>query len=323
MTEVRQEDGTARLWAGVGDWPAPHPDMPKATARKGTRRMPPRVRELLGKPLTRELAHELIATGQLDPARCTVVWNVNDCPVAQPARDLAVPAGLGVLPIRRIGTHQDATNLIAMYPVLRDGWVLMISMESRLELGHTAQLSFDPDVSTIYAQPFAMVWRHPLGNLVRVPDLAAVIGGRLCVFEVKPEHRLRDEYTRLSLDFMAHTLRLAGTPFELLGALTAQRRHNLLLLARYRWPNPFLVAEVEAVRDARPASWADAVKTIERLSDVVLIGRHAYDLQTLRVASEVVRHLLATGACHTDLDAPLGLTSVLDWGTRASLLGVA
>lgn len=323
MTAMPQDDGIRRLWDAVSDWPSPHPDMPKATARKGTRRMPTRVRELLGKPLTREAAHELIASGQLNPAHCTVVWNVNECPVAQPVRDLAAPAMDRVLPIRRIGTHQEATNSIAMYPVLRDGCVLMISMESRLELGHATEISFDPAVSTIYAQPFAMVWRHPLGSLVRVPDLAAVINGRLHIFEVKPKHRRRDEYTRLSLDFMAHTLRLAGTPFAVLSDMAAQRRHNLLLLARYRWPNPFLAAEVEAIRDPQPASWADAVKIIERMSAVVPISRHAYDLQSLRIASEVVRHLLATGQCRTDLDAPLGLTSILEWDPCADVLAVA
>lgn len=309
------------VWAKVLDWPCPHPAMPKATARKGTRRIPRRVRELLGTPLTRELAIELMRSGELSSAKCSVVWNVDGRPLVQPVGDLSVPPGEGVLPVRRIGTYQQATHLIAMYPVLRDGYALMLTLESRLELAWTQQLDFDARVSAIYAQPFAMVWKHEAGTLVRIPDLAAVVEGRLAVFEVKPEHRLSDEWIRLSLDFTGHALRRAGVPFQICGDMTPQCRHNLLLLSRHRWPNPFVAAEVEAVKLARPRNVAEAVniigRTTSRASSRGSVTRLSLDLSDIRVGAEVVKHLIASGACWMNLDEPLNLGTPLEWTDSA------
>lgn len=306
------------VWARVLDWPEPHPAMPKATARKGTRRIPKQVRKLLGTPLTRESATELIASGELSSTKCSVVWNVNGRPLVQPVGDVAVPPGVGVQPVRRIGTYQQATHLIAMYPVIRDGYSLMLTVESRLELAWLQQLDFDARVSAIYAQPFAMVWRHEKGSLIRIPDLAAVVDGRLAVFEVKPGHRMSDEWTRLSLDFAAHTLRRAGISFKVCGDISAQRRHNLLLLSRYRWPNPFIAAEVDAVKTARPRNVAEAVTIVGWFN--VAAAQHdggdtrpVFDLDDIRVGAQVAKHLIATGACWANLDEPLNLGTGLEW----------
>jgi hypothetical protein len=307
----------AAVWANVSDSPGPHPAMPKATARKGTRRIPRRVRELLGTSLTRELAAQLMRSGELSTAKCSVVWNVDDRPSVQPVADLAVPPGDGVLPVRRIGTYQQATHLIAMYPVLRDGYSLMLTVESRLELAWLQQLDFDARVSAIYAQPFAMVWQHEAGTLIRILDLAAVVDGRLSVFEVKPAHRLSDEWTRLSLDFTARTLQTAGVPFQVCGDLSAQRRHNLSLLARYRWPNPFVGLEVEEVRAAQPRNVAEAIKIVGRSSSSTSFEGSftgpSFSLSDVRVGVEVVKHLIASGACWVNLDEPLSLGTPLDW----------
>lgn len=309
------------VWAKVLDWPGPHPAMPKATARKGTRRIPRRVRELLGTPLTREVAAELMRSGGLSTAKCSVVWNVDDRPMVQPVADLSVPPGLGVLPVRRIGTYQQATHLIAMYPVLRDGYSLMLTVESRLELAWLQQLDFDARVSAIYAQPFAMVWQHEAGTLIRIPDFAAVVDGRLSVFEVKPGHRLSDEWTRLSLDFTARTLQTADVPFRVCGDLSAQRRHNLSLLARYRWPNPFIATEVEAVRSSQPRSVAAAIKIVERCSSTTSsqssFTRPSFALGDIRVGAECVKHLVASGVCWVNLDEPLSMGTPLEWTDSA------
>lgn len=204
-----------------------------------------------------------------------------------------------------------------MYPVLRDGYVLMLSVESRLELAWLQQLDFDTRVSAIYAQPFALVWTHEEGTLVRIPDLAAVIEGRLIVLEVKPSHRLADAWTRMSLGFTAHTLTPAGIPFRVCGDLSAQRRHNLLILARYRWRNPFVAAEVAAVKSARPTTVCGAIEVVEHLRGTSATGDDStgrrFEWSSAVVGVEVVKHLIASGACWADLDDPLSVGTALEW----------
>ncbi len=255
----------------------------------------------------------LIAAGEMGSARCVAVWNVDGVPVVQPISDLSVPPGWGVLPVRRIGTHRQATSSIAMYPVMRDGFRLMLLVESKLELAWVQQLDIHASVSAIHAQPFAMVWIHEQGQLFQVPDLAAVIDGNLTVFEVKPAHRAQDEWSQAKLGLMRDTLWAAGMGFRVLSDVTAQRAHNLQQITRWRDPNPWAADDVSAVLDVQPTSIGGIAKVVDVSAGAMSGGRGQFDVDVLRRTYVVAMHLLATGRCSTDLDAPLSLGSELRW----------
>ena len=130
----------------------PHALMPRATARRGTRRMAPAISAVVGRQLARTRAMDLIASGGLDPGGCRVVWNVSGRAVIHPVAQVQVPPMESLHPVRRIGTFKGAESRISMLPVARGGKVTMIEMDSNLEAHHGTELSMDRRVSEIFCQ---------------------------------------------------------------------------------------------------------------------------------------------------------------------------
>lgn len=304
--EASRDDAAGRL-------PEPHALIPKATARRGTRRMAPEIRAVVGKVLTRSRAMEVIGSGQLDPGRCKVVWNVRDRAVAHPVSEMQIPSLEELRPVRRIGTYKGAGSRMAMYPVLRGGKVTMLELESRLELDHATALSLDPRVSEIFAQPFLMVWRHEEGAVTHVPDLAALVEGRLTVFGVKPDDRAGEEWTRLIFALVAESLRCGHVDFQVLGSVTKQRQVNLERLARYRSPDPSLAALVAAVGPGRPRTIGGFYRAVCAHLGYGQEFRWPKPHCPSLIGVDAAVYALAHGWVSADLDEPLDLTTTLRW----------
>lgn len=296
--------------------PEPHPLMPKATARRGTRRMAPEVRAAVGPTLTRVRAAELMAGGEIDPGRCSVVWNLGGRGVTHPISQVQVPSMDLLHPVRRIGTHRRAESKIAMLPVLRCGEVTMLELESLLELHHAIELSLDPRTDTLLAQPFMMVWRHEEGAMVHVPDLAARIGGQFTVFAVKPDDQSQGERQRRLFEFVAATLRCGRIEFQVLGSMSQQRKVNLARIARYRWPDGRLEPLLGAVAPRTPRTVGGLLRLLSQRPG----GGPDVLVPTARggvLGVDVVLYALAHGWATADLDAPLSLATTLTWGLRS------
>lgn len=314
--------------------PVPHEASPAATARRGTRRIPPAIRGLVGRQLSRDRAIALISEGQLDERPVRVVWKVGDAAVVQTVSDLAIPPGEGLVqPVRRIGTYDGARSRIAMFPVLREGRAFMLTLDSSLELAWAQALDMHPDVSALYAQPFMLIWDHDEGSVVHVPDLAATVDGRLCIFEVKPSFRLADRWVRARTMLAQKSLARSEATYLLLGDVSRQRALNLRQLAAHRRVNPFLQADLHVALASKARTVGgvvDAVCAARRRgngpirtegggSAATCLTQHAHDsdeldadhVTSMRIALEVVMHMLASGHVFTDLDQPLRLSSVL------------
>lgn len=309
--------------------PVPHEMSPAATAKKGTRRIPPAIRRLVGRQLTRERAMALVHSGQLEEVRARVVWKVGESAVVQPVQDLAIPSDACLVePVRRIGTHEGAHSRIAMLPVIREGRAFMLTLDSGLELAWAQALDMHPDVSTLYGQPFMLIWDHEEGSIVHVPDLAAVVDGQLAVFEVKPTFRLQDPWIEARTGLAQRSLARGGAEYHLLGDVTRQRSMNLGLLSGYRRINPFLASEVQIGHDSNARTIGGMVNAIcqarghrvtpelfagdaEATSTPDPDGENMRLVTSARIALEVAMHMLASGHVCTDLDQPLRLSSVL------------
>jgi len=134
--------------------PLPHPQQPRSTAKRGTRRTPPALRRYVLNGLGRADAAAALSAGVVSAERAKVVWNVGGRAVVQPLAKWAIPPGEDLLPARRIGTYRDAPNRIGMYPIIREGRALHLCAESRLEMGWFRALDIDPTVTWMHAQPF-------------------------------------------------------------------------------------------------------------------------------------------------------------------------
>ena len=275
----------------------------------------------------------LVHSGQLEQVRARVVWKVGESVVVQPVQDLVIPSPRYLVePVRRIGTHEGAHSRIAMLPVIREGRALMLTLDSGLELAWAQALDMHPDVSTLYAQPFMLIWDHDEGSMVHVPDLAAVVDGQLAVFEVKPAFRLEDPWIEARTGLAQRTLARCGAGYHLLGDVMRQRSMNLRQLSGYRRLNPFLAAEIRVGLDSEARSIGGVVEAIclarglvasssatageaNVMSEVDLAAdgddQMFRQIASMRIALEVTMHMLAAGHVHTDLDQPLRLSSVL------------
>ncbi|MDO7868164.1 hypothetical protein [Nocardioides jiangxiensis] len=302
----------------VGDdlgWPLlpeTHPLMPRSTARRGTRRMAPSMREAVGRSLTRQQTIDLIASGDLDPSRCRVIWNVNDKPVIHPIGEVKVPSLRGLRPARRIGTFKGAESRIAMLPVMRGEYATMLELESQLELAHATELVLDPKVTEIFSQPFAMVWRHRDGSVVHFPDLATIRDGRLVVHAVKPDDRAAEEWNQRLFALVGETLGFGHIEFELLGSMSKQRQINLKRLAQYRHPNPTLYNWTQVVRPHRPRTIGGFYGIVRRH-----LGLEGIDFPAPGCPSLVGLHAacfaVARGFASLDLNEPISLHAALHW----------
>ena len=265
--------------------------------------------------------------------RARVVWKVGETAVVQSVQDLAIPNPAHLVePVRRVGTYEGAHSRIAMLPVMREGRAFMLTLDSGLELAWGHALVMHPDVSVLYAQPFMLIWDHDEGSIVHIPDLAAVIDGKLVVFEVKPAFRLADSWIEARTVLAQYSLGMAGIEYHLLSDMTRKRSMNLEMLAGYRRTNPFLATEVRIALQSQARSIGGVVEAICRARDAeenwslapsaegaapeTAFGADDAQHEKSRMASvriglEVAMHLLATGHVHTDLDQPLRLSSVL------------
>jgi len=270
--------------------------MPKATARRGWKRVPDHIRKHMQPPMSKAGAEEALAAGSLDPTQGRVIWNVAGRPVRQAVTRFEVPDGLRLEPARRIGTRPDAPNRIGNYPVYRDGCALSLAVESRLEMTWLRWYDMQPDVDWMQTQPFVLTWDVGDEGLHAFPDLLVRQGHRWVVVEVKP--------TRLMTPHAARKFRLAQQAFETTGVqhvhrpeTSPQAEQNLRVISCYKRVNPEYVSEMERLFAARPAYFADAVRI----------------LGDAGVAFEAVMTLVANGNCTLDLDEPFVATSHLFW----------
>lgn len=314
--------------------PVPHEESPAATARRGARRYPRRVLELLERRLPKAQALRLVLAGEMEDSRVRVVWKVGASAVIQRIESLAIPARSHlVVPVRLVGTYEGAPSRIAMLPIVREGRAFMITVDSGLELAWAQMLDMHPDVSTLYAQPFMLIWDHEEGSFFHVPDLAAVIDGRLVVFEVKPSSRMAEPWIEARTALAQRSFARWGAEYHLLSDVTRQRAVNLCIIARHRRFNPFLASEVRVgltssartvggffeeicrFRDHQAATTPDHALAASQ-ADVGLACDFCWEsdqqqFTSIRIAVEVVKHLLATGHVYTNLDQPLRPSSVL------------
>ncbi|NPC98737.1 hypothetical protein [Nocardioides sp. zg-DK7169] len=274
----------------------------------------PAIRAAVGSLMPRVDAEALIASGDLDPGRCQIVWNVRDRAVIHPVSQMQVPSLEAVKSVRRIGTYKGAQSRIAMYPVIREGKATMLELESQLERFHALKLSLDPRVSDLLAQPFLMLWRHPRGSVLHVPDLAARRGQEWTVYAVKPDERSSEERVRLMFDFAAEALRCARVGFEVRGSLSKQQRVNLDRLARYRVYDAGLEALVEVAALRRPRTMGGFYGVIRghlgfgQTLDLPSVGCPSL------VGLDAALYALAHGHVGTpDLDQPIRLATPLLW----------
>lgn len=302
--------------------------------------MPRDLRQLLGRPLGREPALALMDAGGLGPSECSVVWCVKGRGVVQPVTQMAVPTR-EVAPVRRVGSFLGAGSRIAMYPVEVDGYCMMLTVESKLELRHAQQLVMRPGLSNLRGQPCVLVWRRGGHSLWHIPDFAAVVDGHLVVFDVKPARRLTDRFTRAVLRLTAESLRVGRVGYEVLSDMSAQRAINLAKVDRCRRLDPDLAGLRGLVADRRPATIGGAFLIIGAVLDTDtdtgtstgtvqspvgsssgeasglaperMVPGLGVSLEAMRAADEVVKNLLAHGMCATDLDQPLTLASRLSW----------
>lgn len=260
--------------------------------------MAPEVRRALPSPVTRVEAEAALSAGRLSPERGRVVWNVNDRAVVQPIFDLVIPDGLTLLPVRRLGSYRGAPNRLGMYPIVREGRALFLCAESRLEMGWLRALDIDPSVTWMHAQPFAIYWRLGSKAVYHVPDLLVIRDSVPIVFDVKPEALLlRDPYAQTIMDLTAATLTLVDIRYQWLGDISPQAALSLRTVTRYKRANPHLAVQVARVAQARPTT----------AGGVFALCDDAHD------GYEVFMHLLASGACRTDLDRAFHRATPLNW----------
>lgn len=256
---------------------------------------------------------DLIASGDLDPGACRVVWNVNDRAVIHPVGQVQIPSTDYLRPVRRIGTFKGAESRISMFPVARGGKVTMLELDSNLELHHGTELSMDRRVSEIFAQPFLMLWRHSEGSVVHIPDLAAIVDGRLKVYDVKPDERADDSRARRVFEFVDETLRCGHVEFKVLGSVSKQRQINVERLARYRHEVPDLDTLLDAVRPQRPRTIGGFYYLVCQHLGLSRSFAMPQPGSRALIGLDAALYALAHGAVTADLDLPLQLPTALTW----------
>ena len=163
-----------------------------------------------------------------------------------------------------------------------------------------------------------MLWRHPEGSVVHIPDLAAIVDGRLKVYAVKPDERADEFRTRRVFELVEETLRCGHVDFEVLGSVSKQRQINVERLARYRHQVPVLAALVDVVRPRRPRTIGGFYHLVSQhlgLSDSFAVPQPG---SRALVGLDAALYALAHGAVTADLDAPIQLPTALNWAAEAA-----
>lgn len=279
-----------------------HPEQPKSTARRGTRRVHPNIRARMMPTLGIEAAKLTLATperrAELAPT-ASRTWLVNRRALAQSSIESGIPDARGALgPVRRIGTYKGAGNRIGMYVVEREGTRVHLCAESRLETNVFRDVDRDPRTRWMHAQPFLLMWQVGDACIWRVPDLVVRRDSSVVVIDVKPRARVAENpYFALVTHLTGLAMRYAGWGYEVHGSMSEQRAQNLRQVGRHRWVTPALVERAERGLLARP-------RTLGRLW--TLMGA---DDEALMACM----HLIGSGRVGVDLDQPITLSSVLEW----------
>lgn len=295
---VAARTDTAQRGADDGRIPVPpvHPRSPKSTARRGTRRMAPSLRQLMPRALSRHEATEAMLEGSVDPASAHFVWNVGNKPVLQEAQAFTTPNSVDLLPARRIGTHPDAPNRVSHFATVRDGLALMLEAESRLEMHHLRVIDMDPQVTMLQTQPMVVIWPYQGAAILHVPDILAIRRSQPVVVDVKPD-ALQDEYCKLTFALTSTSLAVAGVEHRVGGSVSRQCEMNYRAVRRWKLADPNLKSRIEAVQAEQPA-------TAHHLLSI------CGDTATGR---EVFFHLIANGQCQIDMNKPIHRATRISW----------
>lgn len=284
-------------WAlAPGVIPPPHPQMPKATARRGTERIPGCIRERMLPPMRQEDVAASLKEGALDPAFAKVIWNVNGRAKVQSVVEFDVPDGLRLRGARRIGTYPGAPNRIGHYPVLREGHALLLATESRLEMAWLRWFDFQVGVDWLMTQPFVLTWEVGDRGIHMFPDLLVRRDGCWHVIEVKPTLGLSD-HARRKFDLAERALACAGVRHHYMGEISKRAHLHLRVIGRYRRVNPYYVELMELVAEQRLGHVASVVD---------LVGSPG-------VAREVLFTLIANGHCEVDLERRITAVTPIRW----------
>lgn len=232
---------------------------------------------LLADPLAREqLAQEAILHFQTDKG-------VHTLPVTQ----AQVPAEPRLRPARRISTHKDAPNKVAMHPHQRAGRPLLLAVESMLELAWVRWHEFQPWCQWMLTQPFFITW--PIGTrcLWRVPDILIRTTTGWTVCDVKPDdQRIRTPYVLAMMALTRATLQFAGWTYNVAGSLSPQAQANLRLVEFLRPPNPYLQPNLAAARAHRGQTMGAVIASAEGgpagIATLLHLFAHELDTDLLR-----------------------------------------
>jgi hypothetical protein len=175
--------------------------------------------------------------------------------------------------------------------------------ESRLELARLLYADFDPNVTSISAQPFLLT-AQVAGKVRRhVPDFLLVTSSGPVVVDVKPRERLRKEEIAFTLSWCQAAVEERGWEYQVWSEPPEAELANLRMLAGYRrnWLfDPVLLdaltrADLDGarLRDV-PAAVVGWPCRLVRAHLLHLIWSHAYctDLSTILSGD----HMLSRGA---------------------------
>jgi hypothetical protein len=141
-----------------------------------------------------------------------------------------------------------------------------VGFESRLELANLLLLDFDPAVEGILSQPFLMEGVDDGVRRRHVPDfLLRMVGGPLCLVDVKPADRLDKPKVRASLGWTRTVMDAEGWEYRICSEPDPVLAANVRFLAGYRRPTQFALGDLAAARSALSGEqcFDDAVDAIQ------------------------------------------------------------
>jgi hypothetical protein len=282
--------GAGDIQANLGA--AGHDAVIKSTARSGARRMVSELRALIPPSLSREEQEALLrrpGAADLLGRNARILFHTSRGVVDLALRDFRVPDGGTLRPARRIGTYRGAPNRIGFHPHYRDDAMMLLPVESMLELAWLRRMEFLPSVTWMQTQPFVIVWPHEDRCIWRIPDLLLEDGQRWRVLDIKPDEVLAGSaYLRLTFGLTSQTLAQAGLQHGIAGSMTRAHRRTLLTISAHRWVNPDLRDAVASARAARRRSAGGVIDSVDGggLGVAVL-----YHLLTRELAADFTRPL--------------------------------
>lgn len=283
--------------------PRVHEANPRSSARKGVKRYPAGVTELVHPSLTRKEAAALLVSDKRDElvSGAQLVTFRRPTLSVRAIKDIddASLQWRTLWPIRRIGSYTGAPNRIGGCVVEQDGSRRTLEVESALERAHVRERHFNGGVQWMLTQPFLLRW--PVGErcIWHIPDMLFLDANGWSAADVKPDD-VRTPENDAVFELTANTVAMLDLDFRVLGSISPQRRQNLRTLASQRWApdanNPVLHAALVAARSARCSSLGGVIDS----AGGGPLGAWA------------ALHLL-TRELQADLDAPLTFGSAVSW----------